>query len=158
MRRKIRLAVATLGWLAASLLPLHAQIKIQKFQGKDVAASQVLVKFRTPGQQSLASARSAGDIDSYRGIGGTGVYVMHSRSQSTATLLARLGSRMDVAFVEPDYILHAAALPDDPDFPYQYALQNVGQPILGAPGVAGADIGAAAAWNQIGRASCRERV
>ncbi len=147
MRRKIRGVGATLAWLAAFLLPLHAQIKIQKFQGKDVAADQVLVKFRTPGSQSLGSARSAGDIDSYRGIGGTGVFVMHSRSQNTATLLARFATRSDVAFVEPDYILYAAAVPNDPDFQHQYALQNVGQSILGAPGgVVGADIGAAAAW------------
>lgn len=147
MHRKIRLVAATLAWLAAFLLPLHAQTKIQKFQGKDVVAGQVLVKFRTPGQQSLASARSAGDIDSYRGIGGTGVFVMHSRSQGTAALLSRLGAHKDVAFVEPDYILHAAALPNDTDFQQQYALQNVGQPILGASGVPGADIGAAAAWD-----------
>ncbi len=147
MRRKIRLGAAALAWLAAFLLPLQAQIKIQKFQGKDVAASQVLVKFRTSGSLSLASARRAGNIDSYRSIGGTGVYVMHSRSLDAAALLGRLGALKDVAFVEPDYILHAAALPNDPDFLQQYALQNIGQPILGAPGVAGADIGAAAAWD-----------
>lgn len=147
MLRKIRLVAATLAWLAAFLLPLHAQIKIQKFQGKDVAAGQVLVKFRTTGQQSLASARSAGDIDSYRGIGGTGVYVMHSRSQGTAALLSRLGAHKDVAYVEPDYILHAAAIPGDARFGEQYALKNTGQSVLGAPGVVGADIGAAAAWD-----------
>lgn len=146
MRQKIRLVAAMLAWLAAFLLPLHAQLKIQKFQGKDVAASQVLVQFRTPGLQTLASARSAGDIDSYREVGAAGIFVMHSRSLSTASLVTRFGARKDVVLVEPDYILHAAELPDDPEFPNQYALLNSGQTILGAPGAIGADIGAATAW------------
>lgn len=147
MRRTIRFLAAALAWLAAAVVPLHAQVSIEKFQGTEVAAGQVLVKFRTPGAHSLANVQRAGNIDSYRRIGGPGVYVMHSRSLSTAALMRTMAARKDLVYAEPDYILHAAALPDDPNFPNQYALQNLGQSILGSPGVAGADIGATAAWD-----------
>ena len=40
-----------------------------------------------------------------------------------------------------------AEIPNDPDFSLQYALRNTGQVVGGSTGIAGADIGAVAAWN-----------
>jgi subtilisin family serine protease len=40
-----------------------------------------------------------------------------------------------------------AAVPDDPSFALQYALQNTGQTINGQPGLPGADIGVVDAWS-----------
>jgi hypothetical protein len=49
----------------------------------------------------------------------------------------------DVEYAEPDYIIHAMATPNDPQFPLMWNLQNTGQ----SGGIPGADVNAAAAWN-----------
>ncbi|MCI0404150.1 MAG: S8 family serine peptidase [Acidobacteria bacterium] len=138
---------AILIWLAAGSLPLYAQFKLEKIKGKNVVAGQVLIKFRTTSSQNLASAALSGDVDSYRPLGKSGVYVLHSRSKTTLSLLRTLSSRSDVMFVEPDHILQGATLPDDPRLGDQYAVLNTGQAILNSPGVAGADLGLDPAWN-----------
>jgi subtilisin family serine protease len=47
-----------------------------------------------------------------------------------------------VLYAEPDYIVHALGVPNDPQFPTQWNMQNTGQ----AGGTAGADIRATQAW------------
>lgn len=44
-------------------------------------------------------------------------------------------------------IAATAPRPDDPMFPQQWALENVGQPVQGVTGTPGADIGALSAWH-----------
>ncbi len=48
----------------------------------------------------------------------------------------------DVLYAEPNYVVHALALPDDPRFGEQWALRNTGQ----TGGTPGADIDAPGAW------------
>ena len=67
---------------------------------------------------------------------------------TTPAALARLRASGRYEFVEPDYIKHAAAIPNNPLFPQQWALQNTGANGPGN-GAAGADIGAPAAWNTV---------
>lgn len=54
-----------------------------------------------------------------------------------------------IRFTEPNFRVHAAAVPNDPDFAagYQWALRNTGQTIDGLQGLPGADISAPAAWD-----------
>ena len=55
-----------------------------------------------------------------------------------------------VRFAEPDYLLRASAadnVPNDPSFALQWGSLNTGQNANGITGAAGADDGAAAAWN-----------
>lgn len=49
----------------------------------------------------------------------------------------------NVLYAEPNYIVHALVVPNDPDFSQQWGLQNTGQ----EGGVPGADIHATQAWN-----------
>ena len=68
----------------------------------------------------------------------------------------RLRRNRNVAYAEPDYLMHADAVPNDPSFPLQWAPYNTGQSvptqsaeeILGSPanGTAGADDRALQAW------------
>ncbi len=67
---------------------------------------------------------------------------------ATPAALARLRASGRYEFVEPDYIKHATATPNNPLFPQQWALQNTGGNGPGS-GVPGDDIGAPAAWNTI---------
>ncbi len=147
MRTETRWVAAILIWLAAGIVPLHAQFKLEKIKGRSAVAGQVLVKFRTPGTQSLASVALAGDVASSRPLGKSGVYVLQSRTKTAVSMLQALSSRSDVEFVEPDYLLQGASLPNDPRLDEQYAVLNTGQPILNSPGLAGADLALDAAWN-----------
>jgi subtilisin family serine protease len=71
-------------------------------------------------------------------------------------VVARLRRYREVAYAEPDYIMQASAVPNDPSFGLQWADSNTGQAIptqeanevLGAPanGTPGADDGALKAW------------
>ena len=65
---------------------------------------------------------------------------------TAAAALRRLAATGRYEFVETDRILHANAMPDDPDFSQQWALYNTGGNGPGG-GIAGADIHALAAWN-----------
>ena len=67
---------------------------------------------------------------------------------TTESAVQRLRATGRYEFVEPDYIKHARATPNNPLFPQQWALQNTGANGPGA-GIAGADIGATGAWNTI---------
>lgn len=53
----------------------------------------------------------------------------------------------EVAYAEPNYRIHKTAVPNDPWFSQQWSLRNTGQTVNGVTGVAGADIGAVAAWD-----------
>ena len=71
-------------------------------------------------------------------------------------VVRRLRQNPDVAYAEPDYLMHASATPNDPSFPLQWGPSNTGQRIANqgadekvgelAPGTPGADDRAAAAW------------
>src|SRR5262249_42643135 len=66
-----------------------------------------------------------------------------SNGVSVTQALAAYSASGNVASAEPDYLLSASAIPNDPSFNQQWALRNTGQ----NGGTAGADIGAVQAWN-----------
>ena len=69
---------------------------------------------------------------------------------SVEEALAELEGRAGILFAEPNFLVHRAAVPNDPYFGQQWALQNSGQTLTGnkgtLTGTPGADIGATAAW------------
>jgi subtilisin family serine protease len=146
----MRLSRVCLANVAAALVmvaPSGAQIATELFQGNEVKAGEVLVKFRTEQPSTLAAIRSAHDIDKIKGLGGIRTRVLHSRSKSTATLVRELSQRPDVEYVEPNYIIQSEAVPNDPSFGQLYGMQNTGQTIGGVAGTAGADVSAVPAWD-----------
>jgi len=56
-------------------------------------------------------------------------------------------SRHTVAMIEPDTVARPARIPDDPLFNQQWYHENFGQLTSSGPGIPGADIGSAAAWD-----------
>jgi len=140
-------------WLipVLAILPLGAQTrgknKTEFFQGKEAAANEVLVKFRPTTFQSVLEAQAAGEVDESEWVGGTGLLRLHSVSKNVASLVRELSARPDIKYAEPNYIVHATAIPNDPRFGELWGLQNTGQTIRGFLGISGADIGATAAWD-----------
>jgi len=93
----------------------------------------------------------------HRAVGATGVlheyrYVdrlmlMKVPVGRVETVIAAYRRNPNVLYAEPDYRVHATELPNDPAFPLQWGLRNIGQYVLGVPGTPGADVGAVEAWN-----------
>src|SRR5262249_23439198 len=125
-----------------------ARFERETFNGRDVVAREVLVKFRQRPQASdLAQIRADGDADDVRSIGHAGVFRLRSRSRNVDALLAGPRRRSDVEYAEPNFIVRMISEPNDPQFPQLWALKNVGQVFEGLAGVPGADISAVPAWN-----------
>ncbi len=108
----------------------------------------VLVKFKSGVSQTrINRAFSATGSHQHRAFsshlvrGLTHAKIGHGHSLSAT--LRRLRNNHDVEFAEPNYILHAYAIPDDPRFDSLWALHNTGQ----TGGVADADIDAPEAWD-----------
>jgi subtilisin family serine protease len=135
--------------LLALALPALAQgnRKVEYINGREAASNEVLVKFRPTTFQAVLQAEAEGDVDEAQPSGGAGVIRFHSRSKGTAALLSQLSARADVVYAEPNYVVHAIAIPNDPQFGQLWGLRNTGQTILGVPGTPGADISATLAWD-----------
>src|SRR5580704_4412591 len=66
-----------------------------------------------------------------------------AEGSSVAAMLDYYRRNPAVIYAEPDYIVHAVGVPNDPQFPSQWSLQNTGQ----SGGTPGADIHAVQAWS-----------
>ena len=124
-----------------------ARKKTESFRGRAVAAREVLVKFaKSAPPENVAEAKAVADVDLDRKVGGAGVRLLRSRSKDAESLVRELSARPDVVYAEPNHIIRASAVPGDPSFGEQWALQNTGYTTGAGAGTAGADIGAASAW------------
>lgn len=117
--------------------------------GKSVP-NEVLIKIRANASANdvdgLAKALDADQSQRLAKLGSGTLMRLRSRSKNTAALEKALAHNPHVEFVEPNHILSLAAEPNDPAYSTLWGLENTGQPIDGAPGNAGADIDAEAAW------------
>ncbi len=139
----------TASWLLLSLLAagrVFGQAKLEWVEGNEVIANEVLVKFRAATSAGLAEAIGVNRIEAVERVGKS-LFLMRSRDKDVIALMHDLASRGDVEYAEPNYLLYANVIPDDPLFGSQYALENTGQEILGTPGLPGADISATSAWD-----------
>jgi subtilisin family serine protease len=123
--------------------------EVESIGARDAVAREVLVKLHDPLQPGqLGQLATDIDAESLQPVGRSGIFRVVSRTRSAAALVAALRNRTDVAFAEPNYIVHALSDPSDPLFPQLWGLKNIGQPVNGgAPGTAGADMRAAEAWS-----------
>lgn len=158
--------VAALGgpWLPASA-PRASALSLAGLKaapGTRYVENEILVKFRpgieAGGVRSLAASLRFKEIESLERIG-----VRRVRTPDRAAFdraLADLRSRPEVEYADPNYLLSAASLPNDPYFHWQWGLRNTGQ-IVGPldkndfpSGTADCDIRAVSAW---ARTTGRER-
>ena len=126
---------------------------------RPVASPAVVVDFKD-------SARPAEIADAVEDVGGEvvsnlselgGVKVIEVDPGTTGVAVEELQHDPAVATAEPDFLRHPAAIPNDPLFPQQWSLHNVGQQhpladryegsITTASGRRDADVDAPLAWN-----------
>lgn len=91
---------------------------------------RLLVRFRSHVDSNWAkSILTSRRVRSARQLPGTGLQVVETPlGVSEAQFAAELARRPEVAFVEPDAVLLPSAIPDDPNFPAQWHLPQIGAP------------------------------
>ena len=144
------IALATLGGDALfgqGRAPANSR-RIVVIDGHEAVEGEVIVRYRSEaGPIERERAEFQADSDTSERVGRQGARHLRSRRATTRQMLAALSANPDVEFAEPNFIIRANALPNDPSLDLLWGLVNTGQTVDGQQGVAGADIGADAAWN-----------
>lgn len=113
------------------------------------APQQLIVRFEPDASADARSAaRDRAGVDYERRLLLPQTQVVAVGAGSPDAAAARLERQPGVRYAIPDAEYRAlAAAPNDPLFPRQWGLRNSGQTVGGVTGVAGADVGALAAWD-----------
>lgn len=124
----------------------------------EYVAGEVIVQFSTSAQSAQNhQALAALGAENSRRLGRHGYHSVQLKpGQSVAEALKAYGADPAVAYVQPNYIYHAQAIPNDTDFGELWGLQNSNQTISdpgypnhNPPGITGSDLSAVAAWDLI---------
>jgi len=120
---------------------------ITLIDGREAAAGEVLMKARSSARAQRGRLAVTAGADRMDALGRSGVDRVRSSKLSTAELLRSLRSDPDVEYAEPNWVIRASVLPNDPSLGALWGLFNTGANSYGGAGLAGADIDAPAAWN-----------
>jgi subtilisin family serine protease len=155
--RSIGRGIGTALVVLGLLVPAAAGGATLRVPRADYRPGQVLLALRPGARPSDVTHRVPGALRRLstvrRGLGATAAaripaaYLLRLRGISVAGAIARLRSDPSVAYVEPDYLLHESAVPNDPFFALQWGSQNTGQAVNGVNGTPGADDSAYRAWD-----------
>lgn len=115
--------------------------------GHEAVAGEVLVRFK-PSVSAVDRTQLETQLDTEESASpAPGLRRIRSRSFDTNTLISYMRTRGDVEMVEPNYVLYALALPNEPSFANLWGLRNLGQTVNGDVGTSGKDISASLAWD-----------
>lgn len=151
-RPALLLAIASIAVVLVS--PLRSQSppapgRTVFINGREAVAGEVLVRMRPSAQavQQRARVAAAADAPAAETLGRSGLHRMRSRRFSTAQLVSQMSQDPEVEYAEPNWVLRASVLPNDPTFTHLWGLFNTGSNTWGGAGTAGVDIDAPSAWN-----------
>jgi subtilisin family serine protease len=145
--RKKSLAAFVSAVVGLALAPLVAGAQDRSSISGEYVAGELLVGFVSGStrEDEDSAARSAG---AYRTTAvTTSLRKMQLVKGSESAVISVLRKNAKVRFAEPNYIVHATAVPNDPQFSNLWAMRNTGQVVNGTAGTAGADISATSAWD-----------
>jgi len=110
-----------------------------------LSSTALLARIGVTEMQELAIAKNP--LTKQLAYTGRKLLLLHLNSDAKDAVLAAIDAlRNDpaVAYAEPNYIVHATGIPNDPYFPQLYGMHNTGQ----SGGTVGADIHAVEAWDR----------
>ena len=147
----VTLAVTTFGadalFSQGRQAPRHRRTVM--LDGREVVEGEVIVRYRArTGVIERERAEFQIESDTSETVGRRGSRRVRSRRMTTRQMLAALRDNPDVEFAEPNFIIRASAIPNDPSMGSLWGLRNTGQVVAGRAGVPGADIGAVQAWDR----------
>jgi subtilisin family serine protease len=112
----------------------------------DVAGSR-LSQDATAGEM-LAAAGLSNQLSVVRNLGADGLFLLDVAAPMVPEdMYDALRQLPGFRYAEPDFLLSAETIPNDPSFGQLYGLHNTGQTVNGDPGTADADIDAVEAWD-----------
>ncbi len=108
----------------------YGQKPIETHNGKDVAANELIVKLRTNGAADLSKINAALlSAESVEAVNPRiGLYLVRSKSRKTSALIAAFSNKDELAYVEPNYILTAEAISNDPSYSQLWGISKIGAP------------------------------
>jgi len=110
---------------------------------------KIIVKFKNFGKERinlLLSQKGFSILKEFKNL--KNLFVVQIGNKNIYEVIKELKNMPEVEYVEPNYIIKALVLPNDPQFNNQWGLHNVGQSIRGTPGTYDADINAPEGWDQ----------
>jgi subtilisin family serine protease len=112
---------------------------------------ELLVKYKTHDESIQRSAlHSAGLVRSSRPIGRSRIHRVVLKPGTTVEQALKIyANDPNVDVAEPNYLIHAQAMPNDTNFSQQWGLYNTGQAVSGTAGMPGNDMDAPQAWDII---------
>ncbi len=155
MQQQLRSENTIIPWLSSilaglfllmSALPLTANAVVGQAVSSTQQAEGLLLRFKSSTNNRIRQQilQNAGCTEARRFRLVQGLTLVNVQSgMSAKTALARLRSNSQVLYAEPNYIVSAAAIPNDPRFSELYGLDNTGQ----TGGTVDADIDAPEAWD-----------
>lgn len=123
----------------------------------DYKEGQVLVQFKrkslnvdsASGKWSLRNFASRHELKNTEVLAPQNLTVMESQNgESTEDMIQRLRSDPQIEHVEPNYVRHFEAIPNDTSFTQEWGMNNTQQTVQGISGAADADIDAPEAWDK----------
>jgi subtilisin family serine protease len=138
------LSALALGGATGSASPARGTAK----PAKEVVPGELLIGFRdgvsTAEQAKVLARVGATEKRKFKRIRGALVHVQTDKAERA---LEQLREDDRVRYAEPNFVVHADVVPNDPFFSRLWGLNNTGQPVSGLTGTPDADIDAPEAWN-----------
>lgn len=111
-------------------LSLAAQMSdwTEMVNGQAAVANEVLIKFCDITLYDLETAKMRGHVIHAKQVGGTGAYRFRSSAKSVRALIELYAGDPRVVYVEPNYIVWADRLPNDPLFGRLWGMEKIHAP------------------------------
>jgi subtilisin family serine protease len=130
----------------------HTPVPIQPVQDSmespRFVEGELLVRFRDDARPRSERVHADARARAVQRIGGRTERVRLAIGQDVEGMRRWYERQPGVVYAEPNYLARKAAVPNDPDFPQQWGLRNIGQNVNGMSGTPGADIAALGAWDR----------
>lgn len=126
--RSFGVLIWVVGFLLAMTIGAGKGDKVEKVNGHEAKANEVLIKFRDASLADIENAKRRGSIVSAKKIGGIGAYRFRSLDKNVAALIDLYGANPKVEYVEPNYILRADVIPGDPRYTELWGMDKISAP------------------------------
>ena len=119
---------------------------------KEISEKQLIVKYKNSISQSSLKSKvksffGINEFESKKVIPNSKIELLEvSDTANINAVISALQADSNVEYVQPNYILEASSLQDEPDFTKQWGLYNDGEAANGYPGRSSVDINVMQAW------------
>jgi subtilisin family serine protease len=98
--------------------------------GREAIANEIIVRSRTNDPAGLQPVRNGLSTDESVEVLNSelGLYLIRSRSRGARALLTSMAGRPEIQYAEPNYLIRADAIPNDPSLSQLWGMEKIGAP------------------------------